>query len=102
MSPAEKGVQQAVYKKLRNRVISELRKDVINSNNERVEKAENENEIWKVVHDITKQKSATGITLIENGKSIDDEAEVANIFNVFFVEKIHTFFAIYSYIFSHS
>ena len=48
-SPAEKLIQQAEYKKLRNRVISELRKDNINLNNERVKNAADENEVWKAL-----------------------------------------------------
>ena len=87
-SPAEKLIQQAVYKKLRNRVISELRKDNINLNNERVKNAADENEVWKVVKDVTKQNNPTSIVLEENGKIIDNEEEVANVFNDFFVQKI--------------
>ena len=60
-SPAEKLIQQAEYKKLRNRVISELRKDNINLNNERVKNAADENEVWKVVKDVTKQNNPTSI-----------------------------------------
>ena len=89
MSPAEKIVQQAVYKKLRNRVVSELKKDNLNFNNERVNKAANENEIWKVVKDITNQGDTSSIKLMEEGVLIEDEVEVANILNDFFVEKIH-------------
>ena len=41
-----------------------------------------------MVNDINKPKSAAGITLLENGIKISNEKEVAEIFNVFFVEKI--------------
>ena len=87
-SSAEKSVLLIKYKKLRNKVNSELKKDVKKFNNERVDNANNENEIWKVVNDINKPKSAAGITLLENGIKISNEKDVAEIFNVFFVEKI--------------
>ena len=87
-SQSEKIVQQMVYKKLRNRVISELRNDNINFNNERVKSAKDENEMWKVVKDITSPRSSATINLIEDGKIIEDEKEVADVFNSFFVEKI--------------
>ena len=77
-----------VYKKLRNRVNSELKKDNICFNNERVKNAADDNEIWNVVKDVTKQKSSMTIILEEDGKKIEDEEQVANIFNDFFVEKI--------------
>ena len=76
-----------VYKKLRKRVISELRKDNMNFNNERVKSAQDENEMWKVVKDITSPRSSATINLIEDGKIIEDEKEVADVFNSFFVEK---------------
>jgi hypothetical protein len=72
-SQSEKIVQQMVYKKLRNRVISELRNDNINFNNERVKSAKDENEMWKVVKDITSPRSSATINLIEVGKIIEDE-----------------------------
>ena len=64
-SITEKSVLLAKYKKLRNKVNSELKKDVRKFNNERVDKANDENEIWKVVNDISKPKSKISITLIE-------------------------------------
>ena len=38
--------------------------------------------------DITQPKSSSKIILVENGKTIEDEKEVADVFNNFFVEKI--------------
>jgi hypothetical protein len=44
--------------------------------------------MWKVVKDITSSKSSSTISLVENGKKTEDEKEVAEVFNSFFVEKI--------------
>ena len=45
ISPDEKKVQQTKYKKLRNRVNSQLKKDNMNFNSERVKAANGETEI---------------------------------------------------------
>ena len=88
-SPTERIVQQLKYKKLRNKVNSQLKKDNININNERVKSADSENEIWKVVKDITNPKRDSNIVLVEDNKTIEDEREVAEIFNDFFIDKIN-------------
>ena len=68
---------------------SQLKKDNININNERVKSADSENEIWKVVKDITNPKRDSNIVLVEDNKTIEDEREVAEIFNDFFIDKIN-------------
>ena len=50
LSPAEQIVQHTKYKKLRNRV------NTIKYNNDRVDKANDENEIWRIVKDKPSQK----------------------------------------------
>ena len=75
-------------KKLRNKANSILKKDVRDHNNNRVDNAKDENEIWKIVNDISKPKAGSGITLLENDTKIVNEEEVADIFNQFFVKKI--------------
>ena len=67
---------------------SELKKDNLRFNSERVREANDENEIWKVVKDVTNPKSNSTIRLLEEGKIVEDEKEVADIFNNFFVTKI--------------
>jgi hypothetical protein len=84
----EKAVQHTKYKKLRNRVNSELKKDNIMHNSKRVREANDEKEIWKVIKDVANPKSDSTIRLVEDGEIIEDEKEVADIFNTFFVSKI--------------
>jgi hypothetical protein len=88
VSHQEKAVQQNKYKKLRNRVNSQLKKDNLNFNSDRIKKAKDENEVWKIVKDVTTPRTNQNITLIENGVEITKEEEVAELFNEFFVEKI--------------
>ena len=57
-------------------------------NNARVDNAKDENEIWKIVNEISNPRSGEGITIIENNVKIVDEGKVAEIFNQFFVSKI--------------
>ena len=65
-----------------------VKKDTIKYNNERVEKAEDENEIWKIVNDITNPKCDKKWILEEQGVTIEDDQEVAEVFNDFFITKI--------------
>ena len=44
----EKVVWSAKYKKLRNCVTAQIRKDSIDANNNRIDAAKDENEVWKV------------------------------------------------------
>ena len=67
---------------------SELKKDTRDFNNNRVDRANDENEIWKIVSDLNKPKTNDGIILLENGVKIVKEDEVAEIFNDFFIKKI--------------
>ena len=84
----EKKNLQIEYKKIRNSVTTKIRKDTIAHNEERIEKANDENEIWKVVNDIIAPKSETSWKLNEAGKILEDKKEIAEVFNEFFVEKI--------------
>ena len=49
-SNSQKVIQHERYKRLRKKVNSELKKDSLRHNNERIEKTEDENEVWKVVN----------------------------------------------------
>ena len=42
----------------------------------------------RLVKDVTKQQSPSNIILEEEGKIIDNEEDVANIFNEFFVKQV--------------
>jgi hypothetical protein len=84
----EKVVKHTKYNQLRNRENSEFKKDSINYNNDRIDKAKDENEVWKVVNDISNPTTSNKFTLLEGGKLIEYESKVADIFNDFFVNKI--------------
>ena len=50
---SEKVILHEKFKRLRNKVNSELKKDTIRNNNERIDKANDENEVWKIVKEIS-------------------------------------------------
>ena len=56
-STNEKKVLHARYKKLRNRITNNIRRDNIHQNGERIAKAKGEDEIWKVINEVTKPRS---------------------------------------------
>jgi hypothetical protein len=45
-------------------------------------------EIWKVVNDVIYSQVNNKLTLNEDGKIIEDEKEIGNLFSLFFIEKI--------------
>ena len=58
-------------------------------NSDRIAKAKNEAETWRVVNDIIKPKVSTPITIkTESGNLTEEKEEVAEAFNRYFVEKI--------------
>ena len=87
-SSKEKPVLLQKYKVLRNKVTQTIRKQNIDFNNNRVEEAENEGELWKIAKEVTNPKSNSEWKLNVDGKKITDELEIAENFNTYFVEKI--------------
>ena len=85
---SEKVILHEKFKRLRNKVNSELKKDTIRNNNERIDKANDENEVWKIVKEISSPNRNNNIILNEDGIEITDGKEVAEIFNNFFIQKI--------------
>ncbi len=76
------------YKKLRKRVTNQIRKDTRQFNEERIDKAGDEKEIWKLVNEVIKPKEKNQLKLKEGEEVIEKEEEIANILNTFFIEKI--------------
>ena len=89
MSPKEKIIIHERYKKLRNRVSNQIKKDTRQFNEERIDKAGDEKEIWKGVNEVIKPKEKNQWKLKEGEEVIEKEEEIANIFNNFFIEKSH-------------
>ena len=50
--PSEKIIMFEKYKKLRNKVNCQIRKDNVYFNNEKIKKANDENELWKIAKEI--------------------------------------------------
>ncbi len=87
-SSNEKKIIHEQYKKLCNQVTNQIWKDTQNHNEEKIERARDEKEIWKVVYQVIKPKEKSLWKLVEEEQEIEDEAQIANIFDNFFVEKI--------------
>ena len=85
---SEKPSLKARYKQLRNRTIAQIRNDTVQRNGEKIAKARNEGETWKIVNEIIKPKAQ--VTIVINGPNgeISKEQEVADAFNIYFVNKI--------------
>ena len=69
---------------LNRRIRSESRK----FNNEQIEKANNENEMWNVVNDVLNPRKDSNWRLNINGVITEEEEKIANAFNDFFIEKV--------------
>jgi len=77
------------YKILRNKVTSEIRKENINYNNNRIKEANNESELWRVANEVLNPKKENDLKIINTeGKILAEEKEVAEAFNEYFIEKI--------------
>ena len=90
---AAKGQERATlssqYKVLRNKVTSQIRKENIDYNNNRVEEANNEGELWKVAKEVLNPKKETVMKIVkEDGSETMDELVISESFNSFFTEKI--------------
>ena len=89
-STGEKKILHEKYKKLRNKTTKQIRKDTIMANGKRIDEANNEGEMWKVIKEINSPRNENAWKLVENGETITDEKEVAEKFNHFFINKIET------------
>ena len=78
---SERELRQKEYKKLRNSVTNRIREDNKRSNDERIEKANDENEIWKVINEVNNPKKEETWKLKEGEETIEDEEKIAEIFN---------------------
>ena len=76
----EKQILLIKYRKLRNSVTQQIRKDNYDHNNNRVENAKSESELWKITNEVVKPKTNRTIKLMVNGACIDDETKVAETF----------------------
>ena len=84
----QKQVWNEKYKKLRNAVTSQIRKDTIDANNNRIDAAKDENEVWKVAKEIINPMKENNWSMKINNIITDDPVEISNTFNSYFVKKI--------------
>jgi hypothetical protein len=88
LSPNEKTIIHKRYKKLHKRAPNQIKKDTRQFYEERIDKAGDEKEVWKVVNEVIKPKEKIQWKLKEGEEVIEKEEEIAKIFNNFFIEKI--------------
>ena len=85
----EREVLLKQYKVLRNKVTSQIRKENIDFNNNRIDKASNERELWNIANDVLNPRKESNWSITNpDGQKITDEGEVAEVFNDFFIEKV--------------
>ena len=88
-SHGEKALLSTKYKKLRNLVNCRIRKETILHNEQRVNKANSEGEVWKVVNEVIKPKKENEWSIKKDDNTItSNHEEISNIFNTFFVKKV--------------
>ena len=80
---------QKQYRKLRNLVNNKIRQETINFNNKRVNEANNENEVWNIVKEVTSPKSNSAWELkISKSETTKDHQTISDTLNSFFADKI--------------
>ena len=85
VTPSERFIQQQVYKKLRNKVVSAIRSDRKKEVKESLARGTNP---WHVTNKILGKEKHTDLPLVENGVLVEEDARKAEIMNEFFVQKI--------------
>jgi hypothetical protein len=86
--PENKHIQHQKYKTLRNRVTNAIRKDELEFNTKRIEEAGSENEVWKIVKEVTNPTQDQKWMLKEGENEIIKEDQIAEVFNEYFINKI--------------
>ena len=76
----EKQVWNEKYKKLRNKVNYSIKRDTIDHNNNRIDKAKDENEVWKVTKDIINPMKENNMSIKINNIITEDPLQIANAF----------------------
>ena len=84
----QKAIWNAKYKKLRNAVNSKIRKQETDHNNNRIDAAKDENEVWKVAKEIISPTQEKVTSMKIDNKVTDDPEIIADAFNKFFINKI--------------
>ena len=83
----EKKIWTDKYKKLRNQVNSKVRQETVDYNNNRIDNAKNDNEVWNITKEITNLSSNSNWSMLIDQKVTEDPETIANAFNTFFIKK---------------
>ena len=73
--------------RLRNKVNAQIKRETIDFNNNRIDEARDENEVWKVAKDIIIPMKDNNWSMNVNNNLTDDPALIAHHFNTYFVKK---------------
>ena len=84
----EKKIWTDKYKKLRNQVNSKVRQETVDYNNNRIDNAKNDNEVWNITKEITNPSSNSNWSMLIDQKVTEDPETIANAFNTFFIKKV--------------
>ena len=87
-SPQSRPTLLKKYKILRNKVTSRLRSDSIKLNEERINEAKNESEMWNIVKDVTNPRKEKEWILNSDSGQTTNEQEISDTFNKYFNTKI--------------
>ena len=87
-SPQSRPTLPKKYKILRNKVTSRLRSDSIKLNEERINEAKNESEMWNIVKDVTNPRKEKEWILNSDSGQTTNEQEISDTFNKYFNTKI--------------
>jgi len=84
-SSNERKVRHEAYKRIRNKVKSEIRRGRRSNADKKLKSGENP---WHVVRDLLGDRKSTTLPLMENGKEIENNQDKADAMNSFFVSKV--------------
>ena len=84
-SMSERKVRHEAYKRLRNKVKSEIRKDRRSMADKRLKRGENP---WHIVRDLLGDKKCGNLPIVENDQEIGSDHDKAEAMNSFFVNKV--------------
>jgi hypothetical protein len=68
---------------------NQIRRYIIESNGTRIEKANSESAIWRIVTEIRQPPKSTEWNFLKNGERLCNKKEVVDMFNTYFAEKIN-------------
>ena len=87
-SSQSKTVLMSEYKILRNQLTARIRKVSLEFNQDRINKANDEKEIWNIVNEVSKPRRDSEWKIQTDSGITTDEKKIANTLNSYFITKI--------------